>query len=249
VSVSTVRDVRLVPGRVPPERVLVDVPVWHLATDNGNPRGTLREIEELAASIVEVGLLEPPLGRVEGGRIVLVTGHRRLAAMKFLHKRRMPVQILRDLSPGDVLLAQLIGDDQRSRLDPVEEAKAIRRLMDTRGYTLDQVAARLGRSRSTISERIALLELDDTTQARVRAGELPLTQAVDAVRSTRRIPGQRRPARTYYFGAQHPQSEPAGQKCRRARHDSHSRLAGGIACGPCWESAIRDDEREHLPRT
>lgn len=222
-----------------PERVLVNVAIEDLHTDPGNPRAQLPDIDDLARSIEEIGLLQTLVARVDHGRVVLVAGHRRLAALRRRGWTRIPVEILRDIRPRDVLVAKLVENGQRCALDPVEEALAIQELIQSQDLTVDEVATRIGRAPSTVTARLALLDLDMSTQTRVRAGLLPIGQAVAAVRSTRR-PASTTPARTWHFGDQHPLASQARQRCKSSAHNNPL-VAGGVACGPCWEAEIRDD--------
>lgn len=220
-----------------PERILVDVPIGDLHTDPDNPRSQLPDIDDLARSIHENGLLQALVARVDHGRVVLVAGHRRLAALRRLGWTRIPVEVLRDIGPRDVLVAQLVENGQRCGLDPVEEALAIQELRRAQDLTVEEVATRIGRSPSTVTTRLALLDLDTTTQTKVRAGLLPIGQAVAAVRSTREAKHKATAVRTWHFGDQHPLASQARQRCKKAAHTSPL-LAGGVACGPCWEAEI-----------
>jgi ParB family chromosome partitioning protein len=136
------------------------------------PRRTFDEeaLDELAASIAEVGLLQPVVVRKLGpGNYELVMGERRLRASQRAGLEYIPA-IVRETQDNDMLRDALIENLHRQQLDPLEEAAAYRQLLDDFGATHEQLAQRIGRSRPHISNTLRLLSLPPAVQKRVAAG-------------------------------------------------------------------------------
>jgi ParB family transcriptional regulator, chromosome partitioning protein len=136
------------------------------------PRRTFDEdaLDELAASITEVGLLQPVVVRKLGpGSYELVMGERRLRASQRAGLDYIPA-IVRETQDNEMLRDALIENLHRQQLDPLEEAAAYRQLLDDFGATHEQLAQRIGRSRPHISNTLRLLSLPPAVQKRVAAG-------------------------------------------------------------------------------
>jgi ParB family transcriptional regulator, chromosome partitioning protein len=136
------------------------------------PRRTFDEdaLEELAASIAEVGLLQPVVVRKLGpGSYELVMGERRMRASQRAGLEYIPA-IVRETQDNDMLRDALIENLHRQQLDPLEEAAAYRQLLDDFGATHEQLAQRIGRSRPHITNTLRLLGLPPQVQKRVAAG-------------------------------------------------------------------------------
>ena len=140
-----------------------------------NPRQPRRNfdedaLDELAASIAEVGLLQPVVVRKLGpGNYELVMGERRMRASQRAGLDYIPA-IVRETQDNDMLRDALIENLHRQQLDPLEEAAAYRQLLDDFGATHEQLAQRIGRSRPHISNTLRLLSLPPAVQKRVAAG-------------------------------------------------------------------------------
>jgi ParB family chromosome partitioning protein len=240
---------------LPVEGHLVRVDVNRLHPDPDNPRDHLTGIEELADTINEVGLLQPIIARSTPRGLVVVAGHRRLAAVKRLHWTDVPCIIRADMRPDHVIAAMLIENGQRTDLDPIEEARGLMRLKIERTATdlgrgeqlSDLELARIvGRSQPYVSGRLALLSLTAEQQAEVRAGNMKLVEATHHGRLNSGKVGPRRAS-----GQLAPRTPPRPGRARQGPLPSASatprgRTVGGMACGACWESVIRADERQHL---
>jgi ParB family chromosome partitioning protein len=151
-----------------------EVPIAAITPNPRQPRLTFDEdaLEELAASISEVGLLQPVVVRKLGpGSYELVMGERRMRASQRAGLDRIPA-IVRETSDNDMLRDALIENLHRAQLDPLEEAAAYKQLLDDFGATHEQLAQRIGRSRPHISNTLRLLGLPPTVQKRVAAGVL-----------------------------------------------------------------------------
>ena len=130
------------------------------------------ELDGLAASIREVGLLQPIVARsLPDGRWELVAGERRLRAARRAGLRTIAV-IVRDTDDADLLKEALIENIHRVQLNPLEEAAAYGQLLDDFGVTQEELARRLGKGRPTISNALRLLSLPPGIQRRVAAGVL-----------------------------------------------------------------------------
>ena len=150
------------------EEVAIDA----IAPNPRQPRRTFDEdaLDELAASIAEVGLLQPVVVRKLGpGNYELVMGERRMRASQRAGLDFIPA-IVRETQDNDMLRDALIENLHRQQLDPLEEAAAYRQLLDDFGATHEQLAQRIGRSRPHISNTLRLLSLPPAVQKRVAAG-------------------------------------------------------------------------------
>ena len=140
-----------------------------------NPRQPRRAfdddaLDELAASITEVGLLQPVVVRSLGsGRYELVMGERRWRASQRAGLEYIPA-IVRETHDNDMLRDALLENLHRQQLDPLEEAAAYQQLLDDFGATHEQLAQKVGRSRPHISNTLRLLNLPPAVQKRVAAG-------------------------------------------------------------------------------
>jgi len=142
-----------------------------------NPHQPRRAFDEgalarLATSIRQDGLMQPIVVRpAEEGRYDLVAGERRWRAARQAGLDQVPA-IVRDLSDRQLAEWALIENLQREDLNPIERAQAFRGLVEQFGLSHEQVAERVGRERSTISNLLRLLELDEGVQELVRLGQL-----------------------------------------------------------------------------
>jgi len=151
-----------------------EVPISSLGPNPSQPRRKFpaASLAELAESIRRRGVLQPVLVEAAGeGRYVIVAGERRVRAAKLAGLDRVPV-IVRSFSPEERLEIALIENLQREDLTPIEEAKAYRQLMEARDLTQEQVAARVGKDRTTVTNSLRLLKLPEKVQDAVERGEL-----------------------------------------------------------------------------
>lgn len=140
-----------------------------------NPRKDFREddLAELAESIRQKGLVQPIVVRPDPstGGYEIVAGERRWRAAQRAQLHQVPV-IIRDLSDQDALELAIIENVQRSDLNAIEEAGGYRELMERFGYTQDQLAEVIGKSRSHLANTLRLLKLPPTVQDFVKQGSL-----------------------------------------------------------------------------
>lgn len=149
-----------------------EVPISSIFPNPRQPRTVFDEdaLNELIASIKEIGILQPPVvRRVSEGRYELIMGERRLRAAKAAGLITIPV-IIRQTPDNELLREALIENIHRSQLNPLEEAAAYAGLLTDFGCTHDELATKLGRSRPLISNMLRLLNLPPTVQRKVAAG-------------------------------------------------------------------------------
>lgn len=149
-----------------------EVSISAISPNPRQPRRVFDEdaLNELIASIKEIGILQPPVVRkVSEGRYELVMGERRFRAAKAAGLTTIPV-IIRQTPDNELLREALIENIHRSQLNPLEEAAAYAGLLDDFGCTHDELAIKLGRSRPLISNMLRLLNLPATVQRKVAAG-------------------------------------------------------------------------------
>jgi ParB family transcriptional regulator, chromosome partitioning protein len=128
-------------------------------------------LEGLADSIRSQGIIQPLLVRRLGDRYELIAGERRWRAARLAGLAKVPV-VVKDVPDKDLLEIALIENIQRENLNPIEEAQAYQRLIDTVGLTQESLAARIGRDRSYITNYLRLLKLSDDLQKLVVEGRL-----------------------------------------------------------------------------
>ncbi|GGO95050.1 ParB/RepB/Spo0J family partition protein [Actinomyces gaoshouyii] len=165
-------------GLVPvPGATFAELPVELISPNPRQPRQVFDEedIEELASSIKEVGLLQPIVVRriddEEGTRYELIMGERRLRASKHAGIETIPA-IVRYTDDQDLLRDALLENLHRVQLNPLEEAAAYQALLEDFGCTHAELSRRIARSRSQISNTLRLMKLPGTVQRRLAAGVL-----------------------------------------------------------------------------
>jgi ParB family transcriptional regulator, chromosome partitioning protein len=168
-----------------------DLPVEAIKANPSQPRRRFddADIEELAASIREKGVLQPILVRpaMFAGQYEIVAGERRWRAAALAGLRHMPA-LVRSLSDAEVLEIAIVENVQRVDLSPIEEAEGYRALIDRFGRTQAEVAQVVGKSRVHVANALRLLQLPETVKEMVREGRLtagharPLIGSADAER-------------------------------------------------------------------
>ncbi|MDD5109979.1 MAG: ParB/RepB/Spo0J family partition protein [Patescibacteria group bacterium] len=150
--------------RVPPESI---------APNPEQPRKDFDHegLEDLIASIKQYGILQPLVATRAGGGFQLIAGERRLRAAKILQLETVPV-LVRDVKRQQQLELSLIENIQRQSLNPIEEATAYQRLISEFNCTQENLAERVGKSRSLITNTLRLLTLPEDIQQAVVAGKI-----------------------------------------------------------------------------
>ena len=149
------------------------LPIDEIHPNKGQPRKRFKEdeLEELADSIRQNGVLQPLLVRKVGSSYEIVAGERRYQAALRAGLKELPV-IIKEISDDEVFKLALIENLQRSDLSPLEEANGYRQLIKERGLTQEELAKILSKSRSTITNTLRLLDLPEEVQRLVEEGEL-----------------------------------------------------------------------------
>lgn len=225
-------------------RELVSVSPDDLTPDPDNPREHLDGIEELADSIAAAGLLQPIVARRRGGRLIIVAGHRRHAAVKLLGLQAVDVVVTRDMAPDQVLAAMLIENGQRAGLDPIEEARALLRLKAQHNANSADIGRQVGRHQTWVDQRLALLELPLDVQEKVRAGQIGISAAADQARINSGRHRGAMPQQKWHLTDGHALATKVRNRCQKVH--GKARLVGKVGCGECWEEVIRADERRVL---
>jgi ParB family chromosome partitioning protein len=149
-----------------------EIDVNNISANPKQPRTVFDEdqLTELALSIKEVGLLQPPVVRSIGnGKYQLIMGERRFRAAKLAGLKSIPV-IIRQTADDQLLREALVENIHRSQLNPLEEAAAYQQLLNDFGYTHDELATKLSKSRPVITNTMRMLNLPPAVQRRVAAG-------------------------------------------------------------------------------
>jgi ParB family chromosome partitioning protein len=169
----------LLPGadqaeETPSEQALAEIDIGHIHPNPRQPRTAFRqeELEELAASIREQGVLQPVVvrPRLQGGYELLV-GERRLRASKLAGATRVPA-IVRHVDDRQALEQAIVENVQRADLDALEEAHAYRNLIDLFELTQEETARRVGKSRVHVTNLLRLLDLPEEVKAMIGDGKL-----------------------------------------------------------------------------
>lgn len=152
-----------------------EVPIDVLLPNPFQPRKhfDLKALEELSASIRMEGVLQPVLVRRQGARYEIIAGERRVRAARMAGLENVPV-ILRDLDDRRMLQVAIVENIQRDDLGPLEEARAYQRLVSEFHMTQEEVGECVGKSRSTITNFIRLLQLPDEVQNAMDQGLLSM---------------------------------------------------------------------------
>ncbi len=159
-------------GAAETERVK-ELKISSIEPNPDQPRENFREneLEELAGSIRENGILQPIVVRRKDGKYQLVVGERRLRASRLAGKDTIPA-LVRDINDEDSLKFALLENLQREDLNPLEEAGGYEALKRDFGFSTKEIGKMLGKSRSAVTNTIRLLKLPDRVKAMIVAGEL-----------------------------------------------------------------------------
>jgi ParB family chromosome partitioning protein len=153
-------------NNINPKDEIKEIPLQMVAPNPYQPRISFAdaELEELAASINRYGVLQPVVVRAAGNGYELVAGERRLRACKLLGLATIPA-IIKELSDQDLALLALVENLQREDLKFLEEAQSYQQLLTEFGFTQEELAQKLGKSQSTIANKLRLLKLSSKVRA------------------------------------------------------------------------------------
>ena len=150
--------------------VVLNIPLGHIRPNPHQPRSDFNEaaLDQLASSIAKHGLIQPITVRYLGQkRFELISGERRLRASKLAGHSEIPAYV-REVNDEDIIAFALIENIQREDLNPLEIALGYQRLIDECAYTQVEVAERVGKNRTTVTNTLRLLLLPDFIQAALR---------------------------------------------------------------------------------
>ena len=167
------------PGVETPVAGRLEVDIESIKPNRKQPRSIFNdeELSELAASIKEIGILQPPVVRKVGeNQYELIMGERRLRASKLAGLKVIPV-IIRETSDNELLREALVENIHRSNLNSLEEAAAYNQMLSDFGFTHDELAKKIGKSRPVITNTLRLLNLPPSVQKKLTSGALSMGHA------------------------------------------------------------------------
>src|SRR6476469_1815375 len=147
------------------------IPIDQVDPNPHQPRQVMGDLSELIASIGEKGILEPLVVRPRGDRFQIVAGERRYQAAVQAGLRELPV-VIRDVDDTEVIELALIENLQRKDLTPFEEGAALHGLAERCGYTHEDLARRLGKSRTSVTESLTLNGMPDEVRNLCRLADI-----------------------------------------------------------------------------
>ncbi len=219
------------------------VPIERIVPNPDQPRRdfTQDQLEELAASIREKGVIQPLIVREkDGGTYEIVAGERRWRASQMAQLHELPV-VVRSYDDTEVLEIAIIENIQRADLNPVEEAAGYRALMDRFGHTQEKLSEALGKSRSHIANLMRLLMLPDDVQDMLKRGDLtagharalitsedPSTLAKKVIKSGLSVRQTEAMAKT---ASDKPQAKPKAASAKLAKDADTVALEGDLSAG------------------
>jgi ParB family chromosome partitioning protein len=133
-----------------------------------------KDLDNLAASIRANGIVQPIVVRSHAGRYQIIAGERRWRAAQQAALRKVPV-VIKNIPDDKLLELALVENIQRQELNPIEEANAYRKLIESIGLTQEQVAERVGKERTLITTTMRLLKLPNDIQRNIIEGKLTLS--------------------------------------------------------------------------
>ena len=147
------------------------VPIDQIDPNPTQPRQSMGDLSELMASISEKGIIEPLVVRQQSGRYQIVAGERRYQAAVQVGLRELPV-VFRDADDTEIIEIALVENLQRKDLTPFEEAEALQALSQRCGYTHEDLARRLGKSRTAITESLSLNKMPEEVRRVCRLADI-----------------------------------------------------------------------------
>jgi len=147
------------------------VPIDLIDPNPNQPRQVMGDLSELIASVAEKGILEPLVVRQRGDRYQIVAGERRYQAAVQVGMRELPV-VIRDVDETEMLELALIENLQRKDLTPFEESEALQGLAERCGYTHEDLARRLGKSRTSVTESLTLNAMPEDVRTLCRLADI-----------------------------------------------------------------------------
>ena len=147
------------------------VPIDLLDPNPNQPRQVMGDLSELMASIAEKGIIEPIIVRQRGRRFQIVAGERRYQAAVQVGLREVPI-VIREVDDNEIVEIALIENIQRKDLTPFEESEALHGLATKCNYTHEDMARRLGKSRTSITESLSLNNMPEEVKNLCRLADI-----------------------------------------------------------------------------
>ena len=168
----------------PPSAEILDIPMDQIEPDPDQPRQVFEPValRELAASIRADGLLQPIVVRPSTTRYMISVGERRWRAHQINGAATIRAFVTIPKDTTTIRVMQIIENDQRQDVTPLEQARSYQALMDSTGWTVEELGARIGKAPHRITERTALLNLRPEYQALLASGNLKPSEATELVR-------------------------------------------------------------------
>lgn len=243
-----------------PKQSLQRIPLDRLVSHDHNRALNQARVDEMADSIQEHGILTPLIiteHLTDFNRWLILDGHHRAAAAQQLGMSLVLCVIRHGLDEDqdEQLIVMLVGNCQRQEMSAMDRAELFGVLRRS-GLSIADIAKRSGLSEGWVSDSLSLLELDGDTRDRVRAGDVGVGQAKQAIRQVRAVrrapiggPAPKRKSsitvEAAHFTGKHPLAEAVRRSCDH--HDTSAGrvrpTVGGVGCGQCWEAVIRSDEK------
>ena len=153
---------------------LVQIKMDKIKPNPYQPRGKFDKdkMEELTLSIKEKGIIQPVVVRPVGDEFELVAGERRFLAAQKLGMEKLPALVMEKLSKEGMLELSLVENLQREDLNPIDEAKGYKRLLEECGLSQKKLSERIGKDRSSIANTLRLLNLPKSVQSFIANGQL-----------------------------------------------------------------------------
>lgn len=160
------------------EQGVITIPIDKIKTNKYQPRLEFDKdaLKDLTSSIKEKGLIQPVLVRYKDGEYELIAGERRFRAAKMLDLKEIPA-IVKNVSDLDSLEISIIENVQREDLNPIDQAKAYKRLVEEFNMTQENIADAIGKDRATVTNILRLLKLPQKIQEYVSRGTISMGHA------------------------------------------------------------------------
>lgn len=157
---------------------VIEIPLTEIRSNPYQPRKEFDEValSEIAESIKEHGVIQPIIVKKSIKGYEIIAGERRTRASKMAGRETIPA-IVRDLTDQEMMEIALIENIQRQDLNPIEEAEAFQKIIESTNITQEEAARRFGKSRSYITNLLGLLKLPDSTKKYVSEGKISMGHA------------------------------------------------------------------------
>lgn len=150
----------------------IDIKLIEMNPDQPRKVFNEEEIKGLAESIKENGLINPITLREKDGKYQIISGERRFRAFKFLERDKVPALVLKNIADSKMLELTLVENIQRTDLNPIEIAKSYKKLIYDFNIKQEELANRVGKSRSTVSNSMRILDLSENIQNLILEGKI-----------------------------------------------------------------------------